>query len=276
MGCDESVGELVARAILTLFGMDWVGTPQTASQDAAPPGKQPAVKSPMKDRTGGRSPGRAGSATTAGQPSLKSGPAPKRAAVSLATETAINDRIEAWRIARNTVAIGNLGEQVAMRALARSGYEVLVSQDDLKGAVPGIVGKPTRMNPEDFVAVTPDNRFTSLNVKATASESTSTITPSGDLSTPSMSKGQNLEQYYSTRAEFLSPLEGGKAFGQVMKVDLINKQAQVFEISETGRLSAVGKPIDVLADIAAVCALYRDTMAAPVGPNVATGVVGES
>jgi hypothetical protein len=278
MGCDESVGEMVARAILTLFGMDWVGMPGAPSKDAPQQGKQKqsSTKSPVKNRAGGRPTGRGGSPAAVPERALNAGPATQRPAVNRAVEENVNDRVEAWRTSGNTVAIGNLGEQVAMRALARVGYEVLASQSDLKGALPDIVGKLTRMNPEDFVAVTPDNRFTTVNVKATASETTSKITPAGDLSTPSMSKGQNLEQYYSTRAEFLSPLDEGKAFGQVMKVDLVNKQAQIFEISDEGRLSAVGKPINVLADIAAVCALYRDTMPAPGGPNLATGDAGGS
>jgi hypothetical protein len=174
------------------------------------------------------------------------------------------------------VAIGNLGEQVAMRALARMDYTVLVSQSDLKAAAPGIVGKFTRMNPEDLVAVDPDNRFTTINVKASAAEKTSTTTPAGNLSAPPMGKGQNLEQYYSTRAELLSPLDGGKAFGQVMKVDLVNKKAQIFEILDDGRLGAIGKPIDVLADIVAVCLQHKDTMPAPTGPNVAVGKISGS
>lgn len=256
MGCDEPVGSLVARALLTLVGMDWV---VATSSETRP--------------SGGRGASNAKSSTLSAaeaQRLTKAAPAPRGRAVTRGTEAAIDARVASWRQASNNVAIGNLGEQVAMRALARMGYEVLATQGDLKGAVPDIVGKPTRMNPEDLVAVDPNNRYTTVNVKATASESAARTTTAGDLSTPRMSKGQNLEQYYSTRSELLSPLDGGKSFGQVMKVDLVHKSAQVFEIDPNGHLSPVGKPVDVLADIVAVCLQNPDTMPAPTGPNVAS------
>lgn len=244
-----------------------------------------------KTGTGGKAPSERSTkarARTAPRPSTKvttadvqrvakSPPQSLRPAVTRATAAAIDARIDAWRSARNTTAIGNLGEQVAMRALERLGYEVMATQADLKGAVPAIVGKVTRMNPEDLIAVTQDDRFTTVNVKATASETTSRVTAGGDLSTPAMSKGQNLEQYYSTRAELLSPLDDdGKAFGQVMKVDLVNKLAQVFEIDPDGHLSPVDKPVDVLADIVAVCLQFPGTVDAPVGPNAMSQSTWES
>jgi hypothetical protein len=198
----------------------------------------------------------------------KSAPASLRPAVTSATEAAVDARVAAWRLAGNNTAVGNLGEQVAMRVLRRIGYDVLVTQGDLSGAVPSIVDRVTRMNPEDIVAESPDNRLTTVNVKATASESKSRLTADGDLATPQMSKGQNLEEYYSTRAGLLSPLDEGKSFGQVMKVDLVRKLAQVFEIDASGILHPVGKPVDVLADIVAVCLQNPEAMPAPVGPNV--------
>jgi hypothetical protein len=257
MGCDEPVGSLVARAILTLVGMDWVAaTPSQTQQRSGGRGHSPNVKSPTVSASEARR-------------LTKAAPAPQGRTVTRATEAAVDARVEAWRQASNNVAIGNLGEQVAMRVLTRMGYEVLATQFDLKGAVPDIVGRVTRMNPEDFIVVDPNNRYTTVNAKATASESTARMTTTGDLSTPQMRKGQNLEQYYSTRSELLSPLDGGKSFGQVMKVDLVHKLAQVFEIDPNGQLSPMGKPVDVLADIVAVCDQNPAAMPAPTGPNVA-------
>ena len=54
-----------------------------------------------------------------------------------------------------------------------------------------------------------------------------------------------------------------------MKVDLVHKAAHVFEIDTDGHLSPVGEPVNVLADIVAVCLQNPDKMPAPTGPNVA-------
>jgi hypothetical protein len=274
MGCDEPVGSLVVRAILAAIGLDWVGSPATPGTARASSGHQSAATSkaasrrPKSGRRATSEPARAAESPDWARQTVKAPPPSLRPAVTQATEAAVDQRVEAWRAAGNNTAIGNLGEQVALRVLGRLGYDVLAAQDDLKGAVSDIVGKVTRMNPEDFVAVAPDNRYTTINVKATASESTSLRTATGDLSTPRMSKGQNLEHYYSTRAGLLSPLDDGASFGQVMKVDLVHKTAQLFEIDEAGKLSASGKPIGVLEDVVAVCLQNPDTMPAPVGPNV--------
>lgn len=254
MGCDESVSDAVVIALLTLVGMDWIaGAPSQAEHDRR--GASPDAKSAV-------------SAAEA-QRLVDAGPAPRGQAVARETEAAVDARWKSWRRDANYVAIGNLGEQVALRALTRMGYEVLVTQDDLKGAVSDIVGRVTRMNPEDLIAVDPNGRYVTVNVKTTASESTSGMTPTGDLSKPRMSKGQNLEQYYSTRAELLSSLEGGTAFGQVVKVDLVHKLAQVFDVEGNGQLSRVGNPVRVLEDIVLVCDQNPDVMPPPTGPSIA-------
>ncbi len=48
-------------------------------------------------------------------------------------------RIDAWRIARDFVAIGNLGEQVTAQLLVNMDYQILATQDDLVGGVANIL-----------------------------------------------------------------------------------------------------------------------------------------
>ena len=279
MGCDEPVGSLVARAILTMIELGWIGgsaLPEAQSLGAGSrSGKSSGSTAAKESAKAASKPPKTSTTASTSLQRLSNAPPPLRPAVTLATEMKIDERVAAWRQARNYVAIGNLGEQVAIRALARARYDILATQGDLQAAVADIVGTITRMNPEDLIAVTPDNRYTTINVKATASESTSGSTAAGNLATPRMSKGQNLEQYYSTRAGLLSPLEDGKSFGQVMKVDLIHKQAQIFDIGTDGRLSPAGKPVDVLADIVAVCLQHPESMPAPSGPNVRSAEDGQ-
>lgn len=266
MGCDESVDSLVARAILTLVDMGWVGDPLPADAFRPQGGERKASSSgPRSKARTNASSAREGKVRPVEVPQqASSAPPPSlRPAIAQAIEAKIDARIDAWYRSRNMTAIGNLGEHVALRVLARpdSDYEVIATQADLKGVV------ATRMNPEDLVAFTHDNRFTTINVKATGSPLQSQLTARGDLSTPDMGKGQNLVQYYSKRAEFLSPLDGGQAFGHVLKVDLIRKQAQMFEIDAEGRLSRVGPVIDVLDDVVAVHRENPTEMKAPAGPN---------
>jgi hypothetical protein len=183
------------------------------------------------------------------------------------THAAIDARVEAWRAAGNKTAAGNLGEQVAMRTLEKLGYQVLVTQRDLQGAVPLILDKPTRINPEDFIVITPEGEYSSVNAKASMTERTSQILASGDFKAPRMGKSQNSEQYYAMRVGLLSPLDGGQPFGKVIKVDLIHKQAQVFDIGDDRRLTPVGEPVDVLSDIAAVCLQWPEgNIPPPIGP----------
>ena len=78
------------------------------------------------------------------------------------TEDVVNARIADWRKHGNHVAVGNLGEQVALAVLVQLKYEVLATQDDLKGGVAEIVGRATRMNPEDFMCITPDGRLVTV------------------------------------------------------------------------------------------------------------------
>lgn len=180
--------------------------------------------------------------------------------------TAIDSQVSVWQAANNTTAMGNLGEQVAVRVLERMGYQILATQADLQGGVPTIVGAPTQMNPEDLLVVTPDGRYSTVNVKTSTTEKTSAIRNDGNLKAPAMSKGQATTEYHTERAGLLSPLEG-EAFGMVLKVDLVHKTAQILEIHE-GRQRHVDKPMNVLDDLGAVISEFpAGDVPAPSGPN---------
>lgn len=172
-------------------------------------------------------------------------------------------RIEDWR-ARNMVAIGNLGEQVAIRVLGRWGYHVLATQDDLRGGVKNILEMPTRMNPEDFVCVTPDGRMVTVNSKATVSPRASGVDRDGNLLRPRIAKGQNAVEYTTVRGGLPSPVDG-EVDGQVLKVDLVLMRAQLFEFDDDGRLQAGGPVEDIADDVEAV--LRRYPAGAPPGPS---------
>lgn len=167
------------------------------------------------------------------------------------------NRIEDWRRARNMVAIGNLGEQVAIRVLDRWGYQVLATQEDLRGGVENILEIPTRMNPEDFVCVTPDGRMVTVNSKATVSPGASGTDRDGNLVRPRIAKGQSTIEYTTARGGLPSPVDG-EVDGQVLKVDLVLMRAQLFEFDDAGRLRARGPVEDVAADVQAVLQRYPD------------------
>jgi len=186
----------------------------------------------------------------------------------VAARSAVDARITAWRSSRNAVALGNLAEHVAVRLLPRLDYQVLATQRDLQGGVPNIVGHQTRSNPEDFVVITPDGRLATVNSKAAYTNRSARVTADGNLSAPRMGKGQRDVAYSTSRAELLSPLDGD-SFAQVLKVDLVHKLAQVFEIDEDGRLTPVHQPVDVFDDIQVVCENHPERMPAPIGPNSA-------
>src|SRR4051812_4317181 len=90
-------------------------------------------------------------------------------------------RIDAWFAARDFVAIGNLGEQVAVRVLIESDYQVLATQDDLTGGVANILERPANENPEDFIVIDPEGRLLTVNSKATVSIRGCRMTPEGNL-----------------------------------------------------------------------------------------------
>lgn len=153
-------------------------------------------------------------------------------------------RISSWRAARNYVAIGNLGEQVTGRLLVEMGYQVLATQDDLVGGVANILDRPANENPEDFIVVDPEGRLITVNSKATVSTRTSGVAADGHLKAPRLRKQGEID-YYSMRAGLISPLDGAQTHGQVMKVDLVHLKAQVFEIEDDGRLTAIDTPVEI-------------------------------
>ena len=174
------------------------------------------------------------------------------------------NRIEDWRRARNMVAIGNLGEQVAIRVLSRWGYHVLATQEDLRGGVENILEMPTRMNPEDFVCVTPEGRMVTVNSKATVSPRASGTDRDGNLLPPRITKGKNAVEYTTVRGGLPSPVDG-EVDGQVLKVDLVLMRAQLFAFDDAGRLYADGPVEDIADDVQTVLRRYPD--GPPPGPS---------
>lgn len=241
LGCDETADGMVADALKANAGLSWI--------DSSTQGSEPAGQA---GRNGTRNTTRQGLSAL---PGVRAGIA-----------NAIDAQVSAWRADNNTTAMGNLGEQVAVRVLERMGYQVLATQADLQGGVPTIVGSPTRMNPEDLLVVTPDGRYSTVNVKTSTTEKTSSIRRDGNLKAPAMSEGQAKTEYHTKRADLLSPIDGD-AFGMVLKVDLVHKQAQVLEIND-GRQRHSGEPMNVLEDLAAVVSQFpAGDVPPPSGPN---------
>lgn len=176
-------------------------------------------------------------------------------------------RIDAWRSARDFVAIGNLGEQVTGRLLAERGHQVLATQDDLMGGVSNILDRPATENPEDFIVIDPEGRLLTVNSKASVSPRTSRLTRDGNLSRPSL-RGQGGVEYYSMRAGLLSPLDGAQTHGQVVKVDLVHLKAQVFEIEDDGRLTHRDTPVNVEGLVEAVMWRYPERVPPPTSDDL--------
>lgn len=154
------------------------------------------------------------------------------------------ERLAHWRAKKDYCAVGNLGEQIAGRLLVTMNYHLLAAQDDLVGMVQDVLGMATRANPEDFVAIDPKGRLVTINSKATISPGTCRILKSGDLSRPKLARGQETVPYSTQRASLITPLNG-ESFSQVVKVDLLHRKAQVFEILDSGKLVALNPPREV-------------------------------
>lgn len=172
------------------------------------------------------------------------------------------ERIAAWRRARKHLILGNLGEHVCGRLLIRLDYQLLGGQDDYAGFVSDVVGEPTRMNAEDFIAVSPDDRLMTVNSKASASPRSCRITQAGNLSRPRLARGQASVEYSTERAKLCSPIDG-QSFSQVVKVDLVHMLAQIFEVDEDGLLSPNGGPHDVADLVTEILREFPDEIPPP-------------
>ncbi|MCW1821688.1 MULTISPECIES: hypothetical protein [Mycolicibacterium] len=174
----------------------------------------------------------------------------------------IRARLANWRNSRNYVAIGNLGEHAAARLLTSLGYQLLGAQDDFLGFVPDVLNMPTTAKPEDFIAIDPAGRLVTVNSKASVSAASCRVTKTGDLSKPRIAGHQRTVDYTTVRASLISPLEGD-AYSEVIKIDLLNMKAQVFEIDDTGQLDPIGGPHDIGATIAELLAKFPDSIPPP-------------
>lgn len=148
----------------------------------------------------------------------------------------ISARLQKWRQARNFVAIGNLGEHVTGRLLIAGDYQLLGCQDDFMGMVSDVLDIPTLANPEDFIAADPGGRLVTVNSKASVSERACRITRTGDLSKPRLAR---------------------------VKVDLVHRYAQIFEIGLDGHLTPCARPIDVCEFVDDVLSAYPDHIPPP-------------
>jgi hypothetical protein len=123
--------------------------------------------------------------------------------------------------------------------------------------VPDVLDVPTNAKPEGFIAIDPDGRLMTVNSKASISARFCRITSSGDLTAPPIGGHQRAVDYSTLRANLISPLEGD-VFAWVVKVDLVHMKAQIFDVAEDGRLTRVGPPCDVGADVVAVLGQFPD------------------
>lgn len=174
----------------------------------------------------------------------------------------VRARLVCWQRSRNYVAIGNLGEHVTGRLLASLGYQLLGAQDDFLGMVLDVLNAPATAKPEDFIAVDPGGRLVTVNSKASVSARSCRETKTGDLSKPRITRHQRAIDYTTLRASLISPLDGD-AYSQVVKVDLINMKAQVFDIGDTGQLEPIGAPRDISASVAALLTEFPDSIPPP-------------
>jgi hypothetical protein len=175
---------------------------------------------------------------------------------------AIRARLAYWRRSRNYVAIGNLGEHVTGRLLASLGYQLLGAQDDFLGMVPDVLNAPATAQPEDFIAIDPEGRLLTVNSKASVSARSCRETKTGGLSRPRITRHQRAIAYTTLRASLISPLDGD-AYSQVVKVDLLNMKAQVFDIGDAGQLEPIGAPHDISASVAALLSEFPDSIPPP-------------
>lgn len=160
------------------------------------------------------------------------------------------------------MAIGNLGEHVTGRLLTSLGYQLPGAQDDFLGMVPDVLNVPATAKPEDFIAVDPEGRLVTVNSKASVSARSCRETKTGDLSKPRISSYQRAINYTTVRASLISPLDGD-AYSHVVKVDLLNMKAQVFDIGDTGQLEPIGAPHDISASVTAVRTEFPDSIPPP-------------
>lgn len=175
---------------------------------------------------------------------------------------AVHARLASWARARNYVAIGNLGEHVTGRLLATLGYQLLGAQDDFLGMVSDVLGVPTTAKPEDFIVVDPEGRLVTVNSKASISAASCRVTKTGDLTKPRISSHQRARGYTTLRASLVSPLDGD-AYSRVVKVDLVNMKAQLFDVVDAGRLERTGAPHDIRASVTALLTDFPDTVQPP-------------
>jgi hypothetical protein len=141
----------------------------------------------------------------------------------------------------------------------------MATQEDLRGGVQNILEMPTRMNPEDFVCVTPDERLVTVNSKATVSAQISRMDRDGNLRPPRTAKGQKTLEYITVRGGLLSPIEG-EVDGQVLKVDLVIMRAQLFEFDDCRRAHPDGAVEDIADDVVAVLRQFPE--GSPPAPSV--------
>lgn len=176
----------------------------------------------------------------------------------------LSERLDYWRRTRNWVEVGNLGEQVTLRLLESLDYQVLGTQDDYLGMVTAVLGDGVTAHPEDFIAIDPQGRLLTVNSKATASPRTCRVTRDGQLTAPRIGRVQKAVGYSTERANLVSPLDGD-SYAQVVKVDLLNLRAQVFDIEVDGRLTRLGDSIDIAGLVATVLAENPHSMPPPTG-----------
>jgi hypothetical protein len=260
MGCDETAGEQVVKALLSLVGLGNLVAGLEGKLDSSGQRETRHVGRNDRGQRRGKREKSVGAAPVRDRLRADARSAAHNRASTDRTETdrvleqVLDARIKEWHRTGNKVAAGNLGEQIALRVLESAGYTVTATQAELDGAVPAITGDLTsRMKAEDFVAFDRDGRYMTVNAKARMTGGG--LLRDGSLAAPRISGKQRAVDYSTTRAGLVSPLDG-ESFGQVVAVDLISKMAQIFEIGEDGSLTRVSEPVPIFPEALDIATKY--------------------
>jgi hypothetical protein len=167
----------------------------------------------------------------------------------------VRQRIAVWHDEHNTVALGNLGQQVAMRVLAREGYHVIATKGDLRGVLLDRRAGKFATNVDHLICVSPKRSLVRVNVATTASRRSAGVDRNGNLKCRTPRVGPR--DHYGLLDAGQS-LPSGRIETHAMVIDVLTMAAQVFDQPRAGKRNAATDVVDVRGDVTAVLAAFPD------------------